>query len=316
MNDKLTIVMYHYVRELERTRYPKIKGLRISEFKRQIAFFEGRYSFVSMEEVLEAIYADKKLPQNPILLTFDDGYIDHYQYVFPILKQHHISGVFSMPAKILNERELLDVNKIHYILASSEEGLVYRSLCRKLDFYRGSEYLIPSNEEILFEIEKEENPLDSSETLFVKRALQVHLPLELRKKITEDLFQEYVLGQGDIGKDVFVDETYMNMDQIWCMKQEGMYFAHHGYAHEWLGSMDREEMERDISKALEFWEESDIISKENWVMCYPYGSYSQDVIQYIRKNGCRMALSSDKGIVDLMKEDVFRMRRMDTVDFI
>lgn len=313
---ELTIVMYHYVRELRRTRYPKIKGLNISEFKHQIEFLRSRYSFVSMEDVLEAIYNDKKLPQNSVLLTFDDGYIDHYRNVFPILKLNGIQGVFSMPAKILNERKLLDVNKIHYILAGCGEKEVYENLCKKLDYYRGIEYLIPSNEEIFFEISKEENRLDSVHTLFVKRALQIYLPLNLREKITDELFKECILDQSGLDEDVFIDETYMNMDQIRLMKQEGMYFAHHGYAHEWLGSMDKNDMEEDIIKALNFWKETNIINEWNWVMCYPYGSYSEDVIKYIQEKGCKAAISTDRGLANLVKDDIFKLKRLDTVEFV
>jgi len=36
MSQYLTIVMYHYVRELKHSRYPEIKGLAIDDFKEQI----------------------------------------------------------------------------------------------------------------------------------------------------------------------------------------------------------------------------------------------------------------------------------------
>ena len=36
--DNLTIVMYHYVRDLNNSRYPDIKGLDINLFKEQINY--------------------------------------------------------------------------------------------------------------------------------------------------------------------------------------------------------------------------------------------------------------------------------------
>ena len=40
MNDEVTVVMYHYVRDLKNSRYPNIKGLDIEKFKKQIKFFK------------------------------------------------------------------------------------------------------------------------------------------------------------------------------------------------------------------------------------------------------------------------------------
>ena len=36
MTPTVTIVMYHYVRDLERTRYPEIKGLDAKKFRGQL----------------------------------------------------------------------------------------------------------------------------------------------------------------------------------------------------------------------------------------------------------------------------------------
>ena len=84
----VSIVMYHFIRELPYTRYPKIKGLLTSEFKNQLSYIEKHYEFVTMEDCIQAVYSDdaKSFPSNAVLLTFDDAYIDHYLTVFPILE--------------------------------------------------------------------------------------------------------------------------------------------------------------------------------------------------------------------------------------
>jgi hypothetical protein len=42
----LTIAMYHYVRDLERSRYPGIRGRRINEFKAQLDHIAANYHVV------------------------------------------------------------------------------------------------------------------------------------------------------------------------------------------------------------------------------------------------------------------------------
>jgi len=45
VND-LTIVMYHYVRDIKRSKYPRIKGLEISGFVRQLDYLIDNYNIV------------------------------------------------------------------------------------------------------------------------------------------------------------------------------------------------------------------------------------------------------------------------------
>ena len=80
---KLTIVMYHYVRDLRNSAFPRIKGSDISSFRRQMDFLQAEYSFISMEDLTACIKDSKPLPDNACWLTFDDGYRDHYEFVFP-----------------------------------------------------------------------------------------------------------------------------------------------------------------------------------------------------------------------------------------
>ncbi len=49
--NNLTIVMYHYVRDLKNSRYPDIKGLDINLFKEQINYMRKHYHIITMEEV-------------------------------------------------------------------------------------------------------------------------------------------------------------------------------------------------------------------------------------------------------------------------
>ena len=86
MNRTVTIVMYHYVRDLERSRFPAIKGLSLERFRRQLDHIKANFTPIGVEEVLEAVASPKsELPPNSILLTFDDGYSDHFLNVFPML---------------------------------------------------------------------------------------------------------------------------------------------------------------------------------------------------------------------------------------
>ena len=127
MSRKVTIVMYHYVRDLEHSRFPAIKGLSVERFCRQLDYIQAHYTPIAAEDLIGALSpAKKELPTNPILLTFDDGYSDHFANVFPLLDARGIQGCFFPPAQSVLEHKVLDVNKIQFILAA---GLRRRISC-------------------------------------------------------------------------------------------------------------------------------------------------------------------------------------------
>ena len=47
--NELTIIMYHLVRKIKNSKYPKIKGLEFSGFKRQLDYLENNYKILSVK---------------------------------------------------------------------------------------------------------------------------------------------------------------------------------------------------------------------------------------------------------------------------
>ena len=54
MGKKLTVVMYHYVRDLQNSRFPEIKGCDVRLFKEQVGYIKKHYTPVTVEEVIAA----------------------------------------------------------------------------------------------------------------------------------------------------------------------------------------------------------------------------------------------------------------------
>ena len=135
---KLYVAMYHYTRDLVHTRYPAIKGLDYHLFEQQLQFFKNEFHVVTMEEVLRTIEKKKELPEHAVLLTFDDGYIDNFTVAFPLLQKYKLQGSFFIPGRTFTENVLLDVNKIHFILASGAVENIREDLLELLNQYRNT----------------------------------------------------------------------------------------------------------------------------------------------------------------------------------
>lgn len=305
---ELYISMYHYTRDLKHSRYPEIKGLDVKLFREQIAFMKSNFNIVTMEQVLEAISTKDKLPEKALLLTFDDGYADNYNVAMPILEEYGVQGSFFIPGKTFTTHQLLDVNKIHYVLASANIYNLVEDLKKEMDYYRGQEFQYTPTEE-LFAKYAVASRFDIKETVFVKQMLQTVLPEKLRNIISSKLFAKYV----GVTEEQLAYELYMSEEQIRTMKRHGMFIGIHGYDHYWLGNLPVEQMENDISLALDALDE--FVDRKQWVMNYPYGNYNKDVLAYISKQGACLGLTTEVRLADIDKDNPLELPRLDCNDF-
>ena len=99
------------------------------------------------------------------------------------------------------------------------------------------------------------------------------------------------------------------------MKRHGMFIGVHGYAHEWLGNLERIEYENDISLAINGMADLGLIDKNAWVMNYPYGSWNDGVVNYIKNKGCVLGLTTRTAIASLDHDNRLLLPRIDTNEF-
>ncbi len=301
--------MYHYVRDYTSSSFPLIKGIDVKEFINQISYLKRYYKIITMEEMLLAIEGKYTLPGKAVLLTFDDAYIDHYEYVLPVLLENGIQGSFFPPAKAILEHTVLDVNKIHHILASSSQmKTIVKDIFEILDKLR-NDFKLASNSYYYNKL-AHGNRFDSGAVIFIKRLLQRELNEDLRKLILDELFTRYV----GISEHEFSTQLYMSFDQISTLKNQGMHVGSHGYDHYWLDSLSKQDQLCEIDSSLEFLKNVGV-DTTHWTMCYPYGAYNEDTLIVLKEKGCKLGLTTNVGVADIEHEHRFEYSRLDTNDF-
>ncbi len=307
---KVYIIMYHYVRKIKGSRYPGIKGLETEDFIKQLDFLAGNgFNFIRMEDLINTYHEGASLPEKPVLLTFDDAFIDHYANVFPILSERKIQGSFFVPSEVIDRKIVFPMNKIHFILATEPDHHALKlELLKSMDQYRGWEFDFPSNAGLLEEYEKP-GKFDDKETVFIKKMLQRALPERLRDILCDKLFEKYI----GVSEEAFSDELYLKRYQLKAMKDGGMFIGAHGYHHYHLDAIPLDEMKEDIVRGLDCL--GDLIDRDSWVMNYPYGSYNEAVEKEVRSLGAKLAITTIVDVNDTEKYDAFTVCRLNTNDF-
>jgi peptidoglycan/xylan/chitin deacetylase (PgdA/CDA1 family) len=306
---RLTIVMYHFVRDLERSRYPAIKGLDTRRFVGQLDYVLAHYQVVRMEDVLAALDdPGAELPPRALLLTFDDGYADHYQTVFPILDRLGLQGSFFAPARAILERRVLDVNKIHFVLAGAADPTrVAAALEAQLDAFRGDHEL--ASTATYRARHAHANRWDPAEVIYVKRMLQKGLPEAVRAPIADALFRTFVTAD----EAAFAEELYLSLEQLRCMRRHGMHVGSHSHDHLWLDTLTETEQRRQVVASVDFLRVVGC-DLDAWTMCYPYGGFDASLLAILGDHGCRLGLTTELALADLDAHHRLTLPRIDTND--
>lgn len=91
------IVVYHIVRPAYPDDSDAVKGLAHTPevFDAQMRYLsEAGYHVVSMRALASHVRNGTALPDNPLVITFDDGWRDQFEYAFPILEKYHYTATF------------------------------------------------------------------------------------------------------------------------------------------------------------------------------------------------------------------------------
>jgi peptidoglycan/xylan/chitin deacetylase (PgdA/CDA1 family) len=80
------IIMYHHIETDEN----KITSRTVSpeKLKKDLKQIKDlKYTTITFKDLYDYVATYKDLPDKPIIITFDDGYLSNYEYAYPILKE-------------------------------------------------------------------------------------------------------------------------------------------------------------------------------------------------------------------------------------
>jgi len=71
------------------------------------------------------------------------------------------------------------------------------------------------------------------------------------------------------------------------------------------------QLKKELNLSFQFLKNIGVETK-NWILCYPYGAYNNDTIKIIKQMNCFMGLTTKVGPVNLMEDNLLKLRRYDT----
>lgn len=113
---EVPILMYHYIRDYHNPADKVGENLSISpqKFREQLDAIKGAgYTATTLDAFVE-----HKLPEKPVILTFDDGYADAYSAVFPALRERGMAATFYVITDYLDKPKYMTWEQVKEMAAA------------------------------------------------------------------------------------------------------------------------------------------------------------------------------------------------------
>ena len=248
------------------------------EFKNIIDNLMKKYTIISTGDFLNDNYDKYK---DNCILTFDDGTLCHFKYVYPYLKKKKISGSFFITGKVIFEKKVLTPHKIHFLLSHFKINL------NELIINIRDIFLQDNNIEkflSLWNTYKKSTYINndwSSQKIFITNILRNDDYLY----IGDILFNKFILK--NLTEEQFANSMYMNYEQITEMHKNNMEIGSHSYTHNTNETFEK------CRKMKEFLQKIDV---KNYIFSYPCGNTSN--YDLYKKNGFVAGFTVKPGCID------------------
>lgn len=297
-----TVVMYHYVRDTEGTQFPGLHVRKNGEFVRQLDHLRKNFDVIDIGQLRKPFESSTSKPR--ALLTFDDGFKDHFTNVLSNLKRFSFTGAFYVPAAPLIAPVILDVHKIQVLLGSQ----LFEDLFLALVDLLGSRLVEDYAESGA--TENEPQALDPQKILLFKRLLQRDLPQPQRSEVLNQLFQRFFPGE----EKGISEALYLSLTELRELKKQGMHIGNHTVNHPWLGYVDFSEAISEISRCEDLLVAEGLMDESFKTIAFPFGNSSPHVIEYLETANYEYAFSTVAAGFDPEADYRLGVPRLDTND--
>lgn len=302
-------VIYHYVRAGEDANFPGLHFVSLSGLRHQIEQLGRWFDFPDPEEVRTMLLKKQTPEQSICMLTFDDGLLEHYEQVLPILDQMRIKGAFFISTGPWEDGRMLSVHMVHLLLASaSPEELI-------CDFDRAatSHGLDSIASGVPEEKARDYQPYDSLDVAKLKYCLNVMLDPSLKETVVRKVFEVRLGSVAD-----YAEKFYMQPKMARDMVIAGHAVGMHSHRHLNLGVTEPSLRRSDMDKNRTFLAEALGCESRGirWIS-YPYGARSscgEEVVAEAKSMGCDVGFTTIRRLNRLPAQEPMLLDRLDTVD--
>lgn len=296
----LTVSNYHYIREDYKTNYPSIFGVTPLQFKEQLLLLKNSGEFVSADDLISHTDSLINSTEKYILITFDDGLKEQYEFGLSILDSLNIPALFFANSINFEQKKVSTVHKIHLLrsIISSDDFLksilkIDSSKIKSINTFRAKKIYI----------------YDDEKSAVLKYILNFGLTYAEQEKIISNLFLIHY-DEAEVLKSLYFND--LNLIEL---ASKG-FLGSHTHSHYPLGLLKAEEVILELQNSKNFFEKLTTTTINS--VAYPYGtqeSCTVEVAEIAKKIGYKLGFTTNRG-VNIGNENKLLLNRFDCNDLV
>lgn len=249
-------------------------------FRQQMQFLASKYRVVSMEDVLNAFEKRAALPKRAVLITFDDAYCDFAEFAWPILKKLNLPVTVFVPTGFPNH---------------PERSFWWDRLYVAFDRATRNEITVAPIGELPLQ-----TPAARLESL---KRLQNHIKT-LEHSQAMSLVDEICR---QLGAKKIVQKSVLDWDELRALAREGVTLGAHTRTHPIMTRLSGQQMREEIAGSRE--DLAREVGAALPIFCYPSGGYNDEIVDMLKAENFKLAVSTIRGHNDLKDTNPFYLRR-------
>lgn len=280
--------MYHYVRDVEETPFPGIKGASVDDFRRQVALVKATFETPDLDGCIAFLRGEWIPSRDLCILTFDDGLREHHDIVAEILVGEGVPAAFFLPTAALEDHEVLAVHMNHFLLAflgTTEFRTHFERSAADLGIDLPD---APSPERV-----RSAYRWDDDDTARFKYLVNHQLAPSVSERVLAHLFPDVLGDPVEFAKTLYVD-----WDMARSMQASGLHIGGHSHRHKVLSSLGDSDQRTDLERCRDLLLAN--LGDGHRGFAYPYGkpvTYSKSTIDDLDELGfsCAFSTTVDRG---------------------
>jgi peptidoglycan/xylan/chitin deacetylase (PgdA/CDA1 family) len=273
----LTIITYHHVADPgpDYPFDPEVADVTPPQFERHLDMLKRHFNVIGIDDLCGSLDGER-LPSNPALITFDDGYRSCHDVALPALKARGLRAVFFIPTWFVDERRLFWWERISWLINQGRRSGMTRlevEYPERISF----DLTQAGASDALASLVKDTHGLDLPRMLAeLTRAVGATWSDEIERKLTNELL--------------------MSWDHIRALAAAGMDIESHTRKHRVLQTLDDAELDDELSGARRDLERA--LGRSPRTIAYPVGrSIARDpnIRSAIARAGYRVGFTNATG---------------------
>jgi len=117
----MPVLIYHHVAPEQPAGYEPMRALfeTPDNFERQLKYLKDNgYQTVSFDDLADFLQFGLPLPGRPVILSFDDGWQNQFDYAFPLLKKYGFTATFFVVTGYLEHQNFMTIPQLQTLMGA------------------------------------------------------------------------------------------------------------------------------------------------------------------------------------------------------